>query len=230
MRKLIFLVLSLISVSFALPGSSFSIYDLIKFVPRPHSLVKVNRDFAMDAVVIVTHRKGGYGSGFFVTKTGWIVTNYHVAKAFLKDRSVPIIKTIKGKKYRSKIYFLDEANDLALLKINNPGNKIEFPYLVLDSDGPDIGEKVRLLGSGGDEYFKSKDLIVLGLNLNYRWELLCTSGIRPGDSGGPIVDSGNRVVGVAAAYHTSKCITLAVPLYDLKKFIKNNGLDGKIKI
>ena len=61
------------------------------------------------------------GSGFFVTRAGHLVTNYHVIEG------CNTVKTnISGKEIRTDIIAVDKTNDLAIIKAEMNPNKV-FP-------------------------------------------------------------------------------------------------------
>ena len=66
----------------------------------------------------------GEGSGFFISKDGYIVTNYHVVQ---KSKNVTITMD-NGKVLDAKVVGTDPKTDLALLKVEQSG---DYPYVTL---------------------------------------------------------------------------------------------------
>lgn len=133
------------------------------------------------------------GTGFFVTDDGYLVTNHHV----VSGASSCMVKTRQGK-FPARVVKTDEKNDLALLKVIG-----SFPALPLgDSGETRLGDAVFTIG------FPNTDVQGLEPKLT-RGDINSLAGIKddprhfqisvpvqPGNSGGPLVDSAGRVVGV----------------------------------
>jgi len=82
------------------------------------------------------------GSGVIVDKSGYILTNNHVV-----EQATKIQVQLNGDttKYTAKVVGVDEATDLAVIKIN--AGK-ELPYAKLgNSDGVQVGDWVLAIGS-----------------------------------------------------------------------------------
>jgi S1-C subfamily serine protease len=87
------------------------------------------------------------GSGFFVTGTGIIVTNAHLA------RGEEILVTIlsNGQQLEAQVVHIDPDLDIALAKVEVPSGKFDFPHLTLtDAAGVHQGENVLAIGNPGD--------------------------------------------------------------------------------
>ncbi len=75
----------------------------------------------------------GEGSGFFISSDGYIVTNNHVVQ---NAKSVTVTMD-DGKVLDAKVVGTDPKTDLALLKVEGPGN---YPYVTLSKEKPHIGD------------------------------------------------------------------------------------------
>jgi S1-C subfamily serine protease len=67
------------------------------------------------------------GSGFFVTRTGVIATNAHVARG--EESLLAILPG--GQQFEAKVVYVDDDLDTALAKVNAPAGSAEFPHLPL---------------------------------------------------------------------------------------------------
>ena len=136
------------------------------------------------------------GSGFFVSKQGHLVTNYHVIDG-CKDIKV----FYKSNAYIANTLATDKINDLAILKIDQ---RINQYYVVSDKD-PELLENVIVagfpLGKNVSESIKtSKGSItaLAGYGDNFS-EFQTDAALNSGNSGGPIMNEKGEVVGVAVA-------------------------------
>ena len=126
------------------------------------------------------------GTGFFVSKNGHLLTNFHVVD------SCPQLAIQSGHLSGSaRIVALDPANDLALLATNlKPVRIADWRFSFRD------GEAVVVYGfpQGAD---RAANGTVLGLTGWHNSKLLYLErGVEPGMSGSAIVDRGGRVIGI----------------------------------
>ena len=136
------------------------------------------------------------GSGFFVSKEGHIITNFHVIE------NCDVVKVhFKGKEIDAEIFAIDKINDLAIVQTNiNPLNV--FPVsnkdVVLLQDvivaGYPLGKNV----SSAIKMHKGSVTALAGYEDNYS-NFQTDATINQGNSGGPIIDKYGNVVGVAVA-------------------------------
>lgn len=142
-------------------------------------------------------KSSSQGSGFFVGP-GLVVTNFHV----IKDMRRGTLRTVGGRKlafHISHILQIDEASDLALLGIYDAFN-VPIPSLQLDARANlSVGETIYAFGNPeGLTGTMSPGIVSAGLrNTRDRNLLQISAPISSGSSGGPVVDSRGRVVGVA---------------------------------
>lgn len=136
------------------------------------------------------------GTGFFVSRQGHVVTNSHV----LADCKT--IKTIyNGKQYKLALLKNDKPKDLALLRMR-PAPPDAFK---LRKDPAKPGEKVVVTGFPGDNAMKSKAKTTSGQvkeiapSENAPGRFYITAQVRPGNSGGPLLDAAGNVIGVVVA-------------------------------
>lgn len=158
---------------------------------------------AYDRVLDLSDAKGS-GSGFLLKREGRliVVTNAHVVE-MAQDGEI-YAYSINQTRYKLKVIGGDSFYDIALLDFvepNKPGP--ELVPLGLRPDDPRVGETVYALGNPLGEYPNSASMgIVSGRNrllsgltgrLGY---LQHSASIIWGNSGGPLIDSSGRVVGV----------------------------------
>ena len=176
------------------------------------------------AVVRVIARGANFsvmlGSGFFISKDGSLVTNYHVIKG---AEFIEVIREDGTTLFVEGIAAQDEAMDLALLKVNITG----VPCLEIGPDAPPrIGTKVYAIGNPDGLTNTLSEGLVSGLRKqNNRLAAVQTSApISHGSSGGPLLTADGIVVGVTAAtINNGQNLNFAVPAAQVRQLIAHRS-------
>jgi serine protease Do len=154
----------------------------------------------------------GQGSGFIVDASGYILTNLHV----IRDAREITVTLADGRKVPGQIVSSDNATDLALLKID--AEKLTAIRWG-DSDQAESGAMVWAVGSpfGLERSITSgilsaKDRAGLA-GSPYQNFLQTDTAVNPGNSGGPLVNTEGRVIGVNTAIvgEAYQGISFAIP-------------------
>jgi hypothetical protein len=134
------------------------------------------------------------GSGFFITGTGLIATNGHLARG----QSSLLAVLANGQQLHAMVVHVDDRLDVALLKVEGS----DFPYLPLASLGSvREGDAVLAIGNpGGGMPFSATSGIVSGSGKfpavgPGRW-IQTDAAINPGNSGGPLLNERGEVIGI----------------------------------
>ena len=142
--------------------------------------------------------KQALGSGFIISKDGYIMTNDHV----VNGADTVTVKLADGRTFDATIKGQDEKLDLALLKIET---KEALPVAALgDSDKLEVGEWVMAIGNPfGLEQTVTAGIVsatgrVIGAG-PYDDFIQTDASINPGNSGGPLFNSDGQVVGINTA-------------------------------
>jgi len=159
-------------------------------------------------------RRRGEGSGLIVTPDGYILTNSHV----VSGASSVVATFVDGEQARGRVVGDDPATDLALVRVEGS----QLPHApVHPGQRPRPGQLAIAIGNplGFDATVSSGVISALGRSLTGpRGELIDdliqhTAPLNPGNSGGPLLASDGRVLGInsAMAGH-SQAIGFAIPV------------------
>jgi putative serine protease PepD len=139
------------------------------------------------------------GSGWVYDDQGHIVTNEHVV-----DGATSIsVQFWNGKTYTAHLVGSDKTTDLAVIKVDAPSSQL-FPLSVGSSSDLQVGDGVVAIGSpfGLEETVTSGIVSALHRSIDSQSQFTITNAIQTdaainhGNSGGPLLDSQGRVVGV----------------------------------
>lgn len=140
------------------------------------------------------------GSGVIIEPEGLVVTNAHVVKG---AQQITVVLT-DGREFEAKPALVDEASDLALLRLEANGE--ELPYVSLKpSETLEVGDIVLAVGNpfGVGQTVTSGIVSAQGrssLDINdFNFFIQTDAAINPGNSGGPLVALDGGVVGINTA-------------------------------
>jgi len=157
-------------------------------------------------------KQQGVGSGFIMSKEGYILTNNHV----VEDADQIKVKLAGGKEFDGKIVGRDPKTDLALVKI--VGDSDLQPLKLGNSDDLKVGNWVVAVGSPfGLEQTVTAGIVsakgrVIGSG-PYDNFIQTDASINPGNSGGPLINLQGEVVGINTAIVASgQGIGFAIPI------------------
>ncbi len=142
------------------------------------------------------------GSGFFISRDGFVVTNNHVVEGADKIT----VHTKDDQTLKATVVGRDEATDLAVLKVEGPVAGSGFPFVNFeDSAKPRVGDWVVAVGNPFGLGGTATAGIVSALGRpnvsgsNFVDFMQIDAPINRGNSGGPTFDLYGRVVGVNTA-------------------------------
>jgi S1-C subfamily serine protease len=155
------------------------------------------------------------GSGVLITPDGYILTNDHVVHAFRQTGQI-VVQMADGH-FKAAVAGTDPATDLAVIRAEAAG----LPYAPLgDSDALRTGQLVVAMGNplGFQSTVSTGVVSATGRALRARNGRLIenviqhTAPLNPGNSGGPLLTSRGRVVGInTAIIAMAQGIGFAVP-------------------
>lgn len=180
--------------------------------------------------------KQGTGSGSIIDEKGHILTNYHV----VRDANNLDVTLSDKSTYKARLVGADPDNDLAVIQIDAPVNKLNVMQLGT-SGSLEVGQKVLAIGNpfGLDRTLTTG--VISGLNRPLQTEdgrtienvIQTDASINPGNSGGPLLNKFGQIIGINTAIYSptgsSVGIGFAVPIDTAKQIIPELIASGKIR-
>jgi putative serine protease PepD len=154
-----------------------------------------------DGVVEVETSAGATGSGFVIDEEGRIVTNQHV----VEGAQSAVVRFSDGTEVDADIVGTDPSTDIAVLDVNRPSSQLT-PLSFAGEGSLQVGNPVIAIGSpfGLEGTLTTGVISALGRNIQSPNRFTIENAVQTdaalnsGNSGGPLLDSQGRVVGVAA--------------------------------
>ncbi len=138
------------------------------------------------------------GTGFVISNNGHVVTNQHVVEGCVGD----IQGSLSGEAaVKLRLVSSDETNDLALLQAANAFKDVA----TIRDKAIHPGDSVVAIGYPFHGLLTSDFTVTTGVVsslsgiLNDTRFLQISAAVQPGNSGGPLLDTGGQIVGVVAA-------------------------------
>src|SRR5436190_6438423 len=146
--------------------------------------------------------RSGTGSGFIVSKDGYILTNNHV----VADADRVTVRLLDNRTFTAKVVGRDPTTDVALIKVDAN----DLPMVSIGDDRQSrVGQWVVAIGNPlGLDFTVTAGIISargrsLGALLNTRYAIQdyiqTDAAINPGNSGGPLVNIRGEVIGINSA-------------------------------
>ena len=214
-------------------------------------MVKGGRRLAFDEFYnrffsVPTEREvSSVGSGFIISENGKVVTNQHVANQNAKK---VVVSLPDGSQYEAEVVGSDELADLALLQIKADRT---FPTVEFgNSDSVLVGEWSLAVGNPFGLFESAKPSVTVGvvsaLHRDFRpnpqeprvyMDMIQTdAAINRGNSGGPLVDSNGKVIGVNTFIFTGGTssgfvgLGFAIPSNRVQKIIQQLDTSGEVHL
>jgi serine protease Do len=183
------------------------------------------------------------GTGFIISKDGYIITNRHVVPAgstkvsiIMSDGAVFDDVRVVGRTNET------DPLDVAFLKITDTKGKKLIPAKIGDSDNMQVGDMVVAIGNALGQF---QNTVTSGIVSGYGRSVDASDGqsgveslqnlfqtdaaINQGNSGGPLVNSDGEVIGINTAIAgDAQNIGFAIPINDAKGLIKGVIEKGRL--
>jgi S1-C subfamily serine protease len=190
-------------------------------------------------VTATTQSGQSLGSGFVIDKAGHIVTNFHVVRGAAK-----VLVSFSGKdQLATTVVGLDPSTDLAILKIQTRANALT-PLELGNSDAVRVGDTVYAIGNPFGLYARTltsgivsavQRRITAPNTLPIDNAIQTDASINHGNSGGPLIDAGGRVIGVTSQIYAENSqqgnigIGFAVPVNTVRNIAAQIISTGKVE-
>ena len=179
----------------------------------------------------------GTGSGFIINAQGYIVTNNHV----VEDAKSLEVTLANGKKVAARLVGRDPNNDLAVIKIDVPGEQLQVARLG-NSEQLQVGQMTIAIGNP----FGLDRTVTTGVVSSLKRTLRAPNGreirdviqtdaaINPGNSGGPLLNSRGEVIGINTAIFSpnptggSVGIGFAIPINTANRLVPELIAKGRV--
>ena len=175
------------------------------------------------------------GSGFVLSKDGYILTNYHV----VKGAETVTVTLYNGDEFDAKYIGGEEDYDIAVIKVE--AEELQ-PVTLGDSAALNVGDHVLAIGnplgeltfsmSGGMVSCVDRAINVDGTPFNM---IQTDASINPGNSGGPLFNQYGEVVGIVSAKYSQSSngtsaegLGFAIPMNDVFSMVKDIMANGYV--
>ncbi|NDJ77427.1 MAG: PDZ domain-containing protein [Chloroflexi bacterium] len=181
------------------------------------------------------------GSGFVLDGQGHIVTNAHV----VRNANDILVTFFDGYVAEAEVVGLDDYSDLAVIRVPTDGPQL-VPVILGDSNDLGVGQRVIAIDNpfGLDNSMTVGIVSGLGRSLpsaqlldptyddyNNPSIIQIDAAVNPGNSGGPLLDSYGRVIGINTAIRTEnggfQGIAFAVPVNTMNRIVPQLIEDGE---
>jgi SpoVK/Ycf46/Vps4 family AAA+-type ATPase len=175
---------------------------------------------ALQAAVVTIKIDGAYGSGFFISRDGYLLTNHHV----VEDNKFVTIKLTTGRQMPGEVLRSHKARDVALVKVNESA----LEALPLQLEPPDVAAEVYAVGTPVSETYSttiSKGIVSAYRTVDDLKLIQSDAAIHGGSSGGAMVDRFGNVVAISVSGISSSAqklgtsINFFIPIADALKFL-----------
>jgi len=232
--KSIFVLVTSLSILFSAVVFSAQLPDFVDLVEKSQpsvvsisTTVKVRQRSFFSGRPSSGSSRGPSGSGFIISKDGYVITNNHVVDGVEKI----FVRLHNGNDIEAEIVGTDAETDIALLKIDL---KNLIPLQIGDIDATKVGSWVVAIGAPfGYEQTVTAGIVSAksrSVGEQYIPYVQTDVAINPGNSGGPLIDMNGKVIGINSKILStsggSNGLSFSIPIdlaMDVVGQLKENG-------
>ena len=225
--------------SFSATGSNLSIQEIYRRSgPGVVQIVASTTKSSSTDPLDQQQSQRALGSGFVISKTGHIVTNYHV----VQNAEEIEVNFSGGDRVKASLVGVDPSTDLAVLKVDMPSDALT-PLVLADSDKVQVGDAVVAIGNpfGLDRTVTSGIVSAVQRSITSPNDfqidhvIQTDAAINHGNSGGPLLNGQGEVIGVNSQIETGGYaegnvgVGFAVPSNTVKDVVSQLIETGKVE-
>jgi putative serine protease PepD len=182
----------------------------------------LRRDFFFDIVP-----EEGTGSGFVIDQAGHILTNYHV----IQDAEHIEVNFGDDTPYAAEVVGVDPRNDVAVIRAEAPAELL-VPVELGTSSNLVVGQRAIAIGNPFGQFGRTLTTgVISALDRTLEGQdgrtitgvIQTDAAINRGNSGGPLLDSSGRVIGINSAIFsptgTSAGVGFSVPIDTVRRLL-----------
>ena len=209
--------------------------NILVYDKANRSVVHITTKSSQRELLILEVPSEGAGSGSVLDKSGHILTNYHVV-----DGAQEIRVTLQsGQSYEGSVIGFDPPNDMAVVKINAPADEL-VPIELGDSQRLRVGQIVYAIGNPFGLERTMTTGIISSLNRSLPGKggrtmksmIQIDAALNRGNSGGPLLDTRGRLIGMNTAIASSTGentgVGFSIPVDAVKRVVPQLIATGKV--
>jgi S1-C subfamily serine protease len=209
--------------------------NILVYEKANKSVVHITTKAAQRELLFLEVPSEGAGSGSVLDKSGHILTNYHVVEGANEIR----VTLQNGESYEGSVIGFDPPNDMAIVKINAPAEEL-VPIELGDSSRLKVGQIVFAIGNPFGLERTMTTGIISSLNRSLPGKagrtmksmIQLDAALNRGNSGGPLLDTRGRLIGMNTAIASSTGentgVGFAIPADTVKRVVPQLIASGKV--
>jgi S1-C subfamily serine protease len=194
-------------------------------------------------ILRVTGSETSIGGGGFVSQEGFVVTNWHVVEGahrvgvWLKYNTPSISAITKDNVIIGEVTAVDQARDLALIRLTSAGQGIIQwrrikPLDLGDFSQVKIGQDVFAIGHPKKYLWSYNEGVVSQIRPGHSWRdedgnnyqatlIQTQTPLSPGSSGAPLFDAAGKVIGITSAVTPeAQNLNFAIAVNEIQDFLR----------
>lgn len=209
--------------------------NILVYEQANRSVVHITTKSVRAELLILEVPTEGSGSGSVLDKLGHILTNYHVVEGSQEIR----VTLSSGDTFDASVVGFDAPNDMAVLKIDAPAELLQ-PIALGDSSRLRVGQSVYAIGNPFGLERTMTTGIISSLNRSLptrggrtmRSIIQIDAALNRGNSGGPLLDSRARLIGmntaIASTTGENTGVGFAIPVDSIVRVARQLIEEGRV--